>query len=69
MQQYFCNQCQRWMDSAYAGSDMHMRSHLTGGVGNSGPNSQNANGSIIAVLLMTGAFKLIKFLYTKFKSK
>lgn len=69
MQQYFCNQCQRWMDSSFAGSDMHMRSHLSGGFGNSGSNSQNANGSILAVLLMTGTFKLIKFVIQQLRRK
>jgi hypothetical protein len=69
MQQYFCNQCQKWMDSSYAGSDMHMRAHMTGSLGGSGNNSQNANGSIIAVMLMTAAFKLIKYLFVKFRGK
>jgi hypothetical protein len=69
MQQYFCNQCQRWMDSNYAGSDIHMRSHLTGNQQNQNSNSQNAAGSIIAVLLMTGLFKLIKYLLIKFRTK
>jgi len=42
---------------------------MTGGFGGSGNNSQNANGSILAVILMTAAFKLIRYLFLKLRGK
>lgn len=63
MGQYYCNQCQSWMDSSYAGSDTHMRSHLFGS-----DNRQNSNGSsssgiaglLLTILTLVGIYKFFE---------
>ena len=63
MGQYFCNQCNSWMDSSYAGSDTHMRSHLFGSDnrqhgGSSG--SSGFGGILFAILALVGIYRFLE---------
>ena len=59
MGQYFCHQCQRWMDSQYAGTQSHLNTHLFGRSG-SVPNNSNSSGA-------EGMGLLAVFIYSMFK--
>ena len=56
------------MDSGYAGSDTHMRSHMFGNDSNSQANNQNYAGSIFAALIGYALIKLFKNWNDKRKS-
>jgi len=63
MGQYFCNQCNSWMDSSYAGSDTHMRSHLFGSENrqSSGPSGNSGLlGILLTILTLIGLYKFFE---------